>query len=454
MWDLARGYAALVEGRLGEASLLEVAPEMGEMELQARWFAGEFGRAFTSTTGQAVQVVQFGVWNHEAGPDFAGAAVSIAGAPPMSGCIELDRDARDWERHGHATNADYEGVVLHVFTRQPREAFFTRTAAHRNVPQVLLDLKRLAGEAPNPQPAAMAGRCMGPLAALPEEKVREVLLGAALHRLRRKASALARLGELHGPDEALFQGLAAALGYRNNKLPFTLLAQRLPLRLLRAAKTDAPALLFGVAGFLPAGDWAGLEPCARAHLRSLWERWWPCRAQYERLSIAGPLWRMSGQRPANHPQRRLAALAQIVRHWPKVRALRDGCEPGAVHAFFARLHEEFWGRHYTLASKASARPMALVGAARVCDMLANVFFPIAVAADPGHAAVFQKLSAPLACSRVEVAALRLFGGAPLGRTLLQNLAMQQGLLQVYEDFCQRDCSDCALCPFPRQLARW
>jgi hypothetical protein len=32
--------------------------------------------------------------------------------------------------------------------------------------------------------------------------------------------------------------------------------------------------------------------------------------------------------------------------------------------------------------------------------------------------------------------------------------MQQGLLQVYEDFCLRDASDCARCRFPEQLARW
>jgi hypothetical protein len=32
--------------------------------------------------------------------------------------------------------------------------------------------------------------------------------------------------------------------------------------------------------------------------------------------------------------------------------------------------------------------------------------------------------------------------------------MQQGFLQVYEDFCMPDRSDCARCPFPRQIAQW
>jgi hypothetical protein len=28
------------------------------------------------------------------------------------------------------------------------------------------------------------------------------------------------------------------------------------------------------------------------------------------------------------------------------------------------------------------------------------------------------------------------------------------LLQIYEDFCQRDSSDCEQCLFPSQLAKW
>jgi len=163
---------------------------------------------------------------------------------------------------------------------------------------------------------------------------------------------------------------------------------------------------------------------------------------------------MAGQRPANHPQRRLAALAEIIRHWPKIRALRDRCEPGAIHDFFATLRDEYWDQHYTVSSRPSAKRMALIGESRVTEMLANVFFPLAVAADETRWAGFKNLRAPLANQRVEVAALRLFGDSPRGPEFLKHAALQQGLLQVYEDFCLRDASDCAHCPFPRQLARW
>ena len=451
--DPAQRYAAILESRLRENPLLQVPRQLDELELQAHWFAGDFGRDFTTAAGDAVRVVQFGVWNREAGPDFTDAAISLNGGEAVRGAIELDPDARDWERHGHATNPDFENVVLHVFTQTPAGEIFTRTARHRNVPQVLLDVSRL-DEPPNPQPDAKLGPCSGPLRELPEEKVREILLGAATHRLRRKGAALARLGELHGPDEALYQGLAATLGYKSNKLPFTLLAQRLPLRLMRAAKGDVGALLFGVAGFLDAPDLAAFESDTRAYLRGLWEKWWPRRAEHERLTVARKLWRLGGQRPANHPQRRLAALAEIVRHWPKVRALRDACEPEAIHEFFGELSDDYWDFHYTVTSKPSSKRMAIVGASRVTEMLVNVFFPLAIAADPQRAIGFKSLPATLSNRRVEIAALRLFGDQPLAATLLKNAAMQQGLLQIYEDFCMRDSSDCAACLFPQQLVRW
>ena len=451
--DPAQRYAAILEARLRETPLLREPRQLDELELQAHWFAGDFGRDFTTMAGEAVRVVQFGVWNREAGPDFTDAAISLNGGEPRRGAIELDPDARDWERHGHATNPDYENVALHVFTQAPECEIFTRTAQHRNVPQVLIDVSRL-DEPPNPQPDAKPGHCSGPLRELPEEKVREVLFGAAMHRLRRKSAALARLAELHGPDEALYQGLAATLGYKSNKLPFTLIAQRLPLKLMRAVKADADALLFGVAGFLDAPDLASFAPDTRSYLRGLWEKWWPKRAEHERLTIARKLWHLGGQRPANHPQRRLAALAQIVRQWPKIRALRHACEPDAIHEFFAALSDEYWDFHYTVTSKTSPKRMAIVGDSRVTEMLVNVFFPLTIAADPQRAIGFKNLPAPLTNRRVEIAALRLFGDQPLAGTLLKNAAMQQGLLQIYEDFCMRDASDCAACLFPRQLSKW
>ncbi|HEY2342384.1 MAG TPA: DUF2851 family protein [Chthoniobacteraceae bacterium] len=455
MQQPADRYAALLVPDLRETTLIHAPRRLDELELQAHWFAGDFGREFRTIDGRAVRLVQFGVWNREAGPDFAEAAISIDGGEALRGPIEFDIDARDWERHGHATNADYEPVILHVFTQTGATNFFTRTLGHRNVPQVLLDVSRIAdAEPPNPQPEAKLGRCSGPLNLLPLEKVRDVLLAAAQHRFRRKSMALARLSEAHGADEALYQSLAATLGYKSNKLPFTLLAQRLPLRLLTKSKDEIEALLFGVSGFLPERDLQVYDGSTKDYLRDLWGKWWARRVEFGRIEIAPALWRMSGQRPVNHPQRRLAALAQIVRSWPQIRGLAERAEPQEIQKFFAKLSDPYWDRHYTLSSKASRSAMALVGESRVVEMLANVFLPLAAAHGEKGWAHYQELGAPLTNRRVETAATRLFGASSERSKYLESAALQQGLLQIYEDFCLQDASDCARCPFPRQLARW
>ncbi|MEI8108421.1 MAG: DUF2851 family protein, partial [Verrucomicrobiota bacterium] len=301
-------------------------------------------------------------------------------------------------------------------------------------------------------PPAILGHCSAPLVTLSETQSRDVLIAAAHFRLQKKAATLATLTELHGPDEALFQSIATTLGYKNNKLPFTLLAQRLPLRILR--KSHPTSLLFGTSGFLPNQDLGPFDHPTRSYLRKLWDLWWPERAEFARFSIPPKLWNLSGQRPSNHPQRRLAALAAIVRHWPKIRALRDLSLPSEIFPFFTSLTDPFWNHHYTIHSKPTPKPMALIGTSRITDILANVFFPLAIATDEKRWISFLKLRAPVASQRAKIAAFRLFGNSPRAREFLKFAALQQGLLQVYEDFCLRDLSDCSTCLFPRQISQW
>ena len=129
-------------------------------------------------------------------------------------------------------------------------------------------------------------------------------------------------------------------------------------------------------------------------------------------------------------------------------------ESGALPEFFASLHDPYWDRHYTLNSKPSARPMALVGDSRIGELMLNVFLPLAVARETRALERFREMRAELTNRRVEVAATRLFGERSERRALLKSAAIQQGLLQIYEDFCLRDASDCTACPFPRQIAQW
>jgi hypothetical protein len=452
----AERYARLrASGRIRERALFVAPRNPSELELQARWFAGDFGKRFRSVDGRDVEIVQFGTWNREAGPDFHSAAVRFDAGEVQRGSIEFDLIDRNWETHGHATNPAFEDTVLHVFVTASDRTFFTRTESHRNVPQVRVDPVTLPDAFSANVPLARPGRCQAPLQDLPEDRVRSVIEAAARFRLQRKATRLRTMIDAHGRDEALFQELAAALGYKQNKLPFSLLAQRLPLAALRADRDNAEALLFGVAGFLEFADLSAFEDETRAYLRGLWDRWWAQRDSYRRLVLPTNLWKLGGARPLNHPQRRLGALAALVQCWPAfVKSLGEPKPATAVRAFLGGLTHSHWDHHYTLTSDVSARPMALIGDSRVAEILGNIAFPFLAAEGSDAWSDYQKLPARLSNRRLETGAARLFGHDPRRPAFMKTVAQQQGLLQIYEDFCLQDNSDCAHCPFPEQMQKW
>jgi hypothetical protein len=440
--------------RVRERALF-VSPRVpSELELQARWFAGDFGRSFISTNGDKIDIVQFGTWNRAAGPDFSDAAISINGSDPARGSIEIDLLDRNWELHGHSINPAFEETVLHVFVEKSDREFFTRTKSNRAIPQVQIDPAALPDAFSANLPLARPGRCQSPLKNLPEERILSILDAAAKFRLQRKAARLRRGIDNHGRDEALFQEIAGALGYKENKLPFTLLAQRLPLKFLREHTPDTEALLFGVAGFLQTPDLDIYAKSTRQYVRNLWDRWWPHRDELQRLILPPKVWRLSGTRPVNHPQRRLAALAALVLNWPSFIKSLSKSDQNAPGEFLLGLEHSFWNFHYTLTAEPSPKKMALIGESRAAEILANVVYPFAFSIGREIWNEFSKLPARLSNRRLATGATRLFGDDPRCTQFLRTVTHQQGLLQIYEDFCLQDNSDCAQCPFPEQMQKW
>ncbi|XHR27997.1 MAG: DUF2851 family protein [Chthoniobacteraceae bacterium] len=455
--DLADRYAQWKEeGFVSEAATLRAPRELPEVELQTLWLAGEFGREFLSTTRAPLRIERFGRWNAGSGPHFIDAEITF-GSTRVRGSVVVHASAEAWEAEA-AASPEYEGTILHVFASHPAHergqllpASCTRLG--REVPQLWLDTIHF--EYPPAEPTnSESTACRGLLSEMPPGQVEELIEAAAQFRLCKKAARLKRLGEIFGPSEALYQSVAEALGYRNNKLPFNLLAQRFPLSLLEAERGEIEPILFAGSGFLGLTDFQPLPGDTRSYLRDVWARWWPRRTEFDRLTVPACLWNFRGVRPVNHPQRRVAALAEIVRHWPVLEALVGSGNIAGVRHFFSQLSEPYWDWHYTLKSPRTRAPMALVGENRVTDLLLNVFFPRALAAAPDFWETYREFPATASNRRVDLAALRLFGAGPLIKRLTRRAVAQQGLLQLYEDFCLACEGDCARCPLPLRLGKW
>jgi hypothetical protein len=384
------------------------------------------------------------------------------GGEVLRGDIELDPDARDWERHGHGANESFERVVLHLFTTAPEARVFTRTRQHREVMQVLLRPGMLRDAAhPRHLAEARLGRCATPLREMEEGRVSSMIEAAAQYRLRRKGERLRAVEGIHGRGQMVYQSLANALGYRNNQRAFTVLAQRLPLKMVLALDAaEREALLFGVSGFLESVRYEDTEPETRKYLRALWSEWWKQRGAYAAwlTDEQRVRWQIAGGRPGNHPQRRLGALCALLGAWRSVFSALQTAKKWDRRKFadsMLSLAHDYWGRHYTLLAEPAKKPVALIGETRVQEMLANVAYPLLVAERAELWGEFKDLPAMLDNQKVRRASLRLFGEAfPRARQFQKRLFQQQGLLQIYEDYCLEDDSSCSECPFPEKLKEW
>lgn len=434
---------------------------MTELQLQSLWFAGQFGPDFTSTDGKRVHVRDFGVWNLGAGPDFNGCTVLVDGET-HTGDIELDPDVRDWERHGHGASPEFERVVLHLFMDQPAQSVaFTRTEQYRQVTQVRLQPDMLTDHTvPLGRLApARLGRCAVPLQTMAEPAVQSLIEAAAQRRLMAKSRRIHQCVSAQGREQAVYQALAQTLGYRHNQRPFTLLTQHLPLRRLLALQPmEREALLFGAAGFLDETPYDEARDETREYLRDLWQHWWKQRTEFTRQTRSGERqWKLHGARPGNHPQRRLGALAAMLNSWQAVMRPLKRAEAWSRDTWaetMEALRHPYWNQHYTLTANPSPKPVALIGETRLQEMLANVVYPLLVPDRPLLWQEYLELPAMLDNQKTKLASLRLFGESPLAKVFQKKLHHQQGLIQVYEDFCLPDDSACANCPFPERLAQW
>ena len=205
--------------------------------------------------GRGVRVLHPGFWNREAGPDFRGAMVQFDGEAPRTGDIEVDVCASGWHGHGHDTNPNFQHVILHVVWEKDARSERPTLALKPLLDAPLAELNDWLGrEGAGAFPEALAGQCQAPLRALSPEALTELLRQAALIRLQGKAAQMHARARDTGWEQALWEGLFRALGYKHNVWPMQRLAELRGRVCPENSRLDPLALqarLLGAGGLLP-----------------------------------------------------------------------------------------------------------------------------------------------------------------------------------------------------------
>jgi hypothetical protein len=470
-------YARWRAQRNPASALREDESSPPETLLQSVWQHQRLRREqLTTLDGRTARILHPGFLSREGGPDFRGAVVQFSDDRPTTGDIEVDIEPAGWRAHGHDKNPAFKNVILHVVWKaKPSSGSDARDRGKASVypapPAVAISGKLdaplgelnlwLNSEESESLPEQLRGQCSAPLREVPPEKVRELLLQAAQVRFHGKAAQFQARARQVGWEQALWEGVFRGLGYKHNAWPMQCLAEsRGRWFAPRSSPLSLQARLLGVAGLLPA-ELTRAQASADGYLRSVWDQWWRERGEFSECTLPRGLWRFHGQRPANHPQRRIALAA----HWLSTNTppanLEKWCGksfsvremPAALLELLQVAPDEFWSWHWTIHSPRLKKAQPLLGASRATDLAVNVILPwLWIRAFEGKNPNLQReienrFNAWPAAE--DNAVLRLARQRLLGaRRPLRTAAEQQGLIQIVRDFCDHSNAICENCRFP------
>ncbi|NQX99426.1 MAG: DUF2851 family protein, partial [Flavobacteriales bacterium] len=207
-----------------------------------------------SQNNESVEIINFGIHNTDAGPDFFNGKIKI-GDTIWAGNIELHINSSDWIKHKHQTDKAYNNVVLHVVYNNDK-AILDKDG--NELPT--LELKSLVSQKLIAKHNNLVGQsgsdipCGNQIKNVDQFTIDSWLNRLAIERLERKSIEIEETLKLNKNnwEETFYQYLFKYFGLKVNALPFELLAKNTPLKTIEKHNNifSIEALLYGQAGYL------------------------------------------------------------------------------------------------------------------------------------------------------------------------------------------------------------
>ena len=129
-----------MDNQVAEVPRLYGSIRMEETVLQRIWNETAFQTdELITEDGGKLEILNPGVWNlAKEDPDFEGAVLRISGRKVV-GDVEIHFDSKDWNKHQHHHDPNFNHVVLHVCLFPPETPSFMVATAEANLsPQLSL----------------------------------------------------------------------------------------------------------------------------------------------------------------------------------------------------------------------------------------------------------------------------------------------------------------------------
>ncbi len=446
--------------------------------------------------GLRIEVLSSGIWNLEEGPDFRDAEILLEGRGVVKGDVEIHVCSGDWSRHGHSKQVEYADVCLHVFMWNDKKDKYIRYD-NRLIPQLALygcleyKLEKLADmidfeNYPHPG-SANAGPCQKRLYSIPDD---DKWIGCFLdyagdERILIKAKRVEDKKGTKTFEQTIYESIMESLGYKNNKAQFKYLAEIVSLNLLKSlvpldvSKQERSkriqAIFFGMSGLLPSQSLrfkSVKDNQALQYIKDVEYMWSEVKKDIKGKPMDGKLWSFKYSRPGNYPTRRIAAISCLLAENFETGIFRiilksfDGLDSDKdeedqikgiiknTESVFLELYDNHWSHYYTFGGRRLNNRGRLIGRERSAVVFINIIIPVLLVYarkkcdDVLEERLFKayKLHKKISPNNIT----RFMGYRILGKDTNDSIVVnterrQQGLLQVFKDFCESDDITCERC---------
>ncbi len=403
-----------------------------------------------TTHGQNVEVIDSGLPNRNAGPDFFNAKVKIDGTLWV-GNVEIHDRASDWFLHGHDKDPHYDNVILHVCGEIDAKAINSRgeelVQMQLDIPEeVSLHYKELLSVDQYPP-------CFRIIPSLTRLTVHSWMSALQTERLSVKTEAIVgRLARCNGDWEyAYFVTLARNFGFGINGDAFEQWAFNIPLHAVDHHRDNifqVEAMFLGQAGLLDMDaipEYCRKDAVADGYFDKLRREYQYLAHKFSIDPIDHSLWRFLRLRPQNFPHIRISQLAMLYcqQHATLSQILEATSVKDAMRVLSTTV-TPYWETHYTFGST-SVRNEKHISVSSLNLLIINTVVPVlfAYGRHRGEEKYCDRAFDFLEALRPENNyIIRMWKQCGLG---VENAGDSQALIQLKKEYCDR--KECLRCRF-------
>ena len=321
--------------------------------------------SLATTDGKAVEIIDPGLHNRNAGPDFFNAKLRI-GNTMWVGNVEIHDHSKDWYRHGHDSDPAYDNVILHVV--EDVDCDVTNSKGDY-IPQiklcvpmtVTLNYKELLNADAYPP-------CYRIVPDLSQLTIHSWMAALQTERLERKTQDIARRAErANGSwEDAYFITLARNYGFGINGDAFEQWAFNVPLNQVAHHRDDifqVEAIFLGQAGLLDVNaipEKYQKEAMNDGYFTRLKNEYTYLAHKFSLTPMNRTMWKFLRLRPQNFPHIRISQLATLYHDRKTSLSQLVECKNVDEMRHMLSTHvTDYWATHYTFGSESASNNKSL-----------------------------------------------------------------------------------------------